>query len=360
MIKRILVILLLLSSFLLTSCGEVSTDPIIGNRYFEGTIYIWDGLVWQPVSASSSNVTAAAIIADTTIVRGDGGGRGIQDSGITIDGFDNLNTNGGDLTGFDVYAANDLQVTNDLEVLDEAYIADQLSVADDIHILGNYPLKWMDITDTNVYAYIHHDGNLSIIDNGSGNVIIDADTGNVSMDSFVELRGDARVYNAEWVDAGGIKAPGTHPATAIAHGKIETPAWRFGDEVTLNENTVSFTFRIPERMDRSEPVTLTLGWSSATMSENCTWQLEYFWNSLDEDTTASAEEVLTETSLSSATEDGLASTTFTGINAPSDTDLCLHCRLKRKSGAATDTIADTVELHGICFRWISNKLGGKM
>jgi hypothetical protein len=360
MIKRILVILLLLSSFLLTSCGEVSTDPIIGNRYFEGTIYIWDGLAWQPVSTSSSNVTAAAIIADTTIVRGDGGGRGVQDSGVTIDGFDNLNTNGGDLTGFDINATNDVNVTNDLEVTSQADIGGQLTVDDQIHITGNYPIKWMDMTDTTTFAYIHFDGNLTIRESDAGAIVIDADTGNITMDSDVELRGDGRVYNTTWVDAGGIKAPGAKPALAIAHGVLETPAWQFEDAVTLNEESISFLIRIPERMDRSEEPYLIVGWSSTATSANCTWQLEYLWTALNQDTTAGAEETLTILSLSSATAEGMNSATFTGINTPSDTDFCLHCRLTRKSGSATDTIADVVELHGICFRWVSNKLGGKM
>ncbi len=118
---------LLLAVGLLSGCSYA--EPF-EDTFFFTEIYVANSTSIHTLDGSTflggANVTAAAIIADTTIVRGDGGGRGVQDSGVTIDGFDNLNTNGGDIYGFDVYAVNDLQVTNDLEVLDEAYIADQL------------------------------------------------------------------------------------------------------------------------------------------------------------------------------------------------------------------------------------------
>ena len=62
------------------------------------------GLKWA--AAGTGDVTAAAVIADHTVVRGDGGAKGIQDSGVTIDDADNVTaindlTFGGTLYVFD-------------------------------------------------------------------------------------------------------------------------------------------------------------------------------------------------------------------------------------------------------------------
>ena len=173
------------------------------------------------------------------------------------------------------------------------------------------------------------------------------------------MAGSARTTNSVWVDAGGIKAPGAKPATAIAHGALETPAWQFANQaIAGNQETVSFNIRIPERMDRSVEPTITIGWSSTTNAGNAKWQLEYLWTSLNEDTTAAAQETLTVTTAASGTAEGLVTSTFTGIDVPSDTDICVHCRITRLSADAADTIADTLELHGLCLSWTSNKLGG--
>ena len=55
--------------------------------------------LWGPeaAGAGSGDVTAAAVIADHTIVRGDGGVKGVQDSGITLDDTDNI-TGAGNIT----------------------------------------------------------------------------------------------------------------------------------------------------------------------------------------------------------------------------------------------------------------------
>ena len=186
---------------------------------------------------------------------------------------------------------------------------------------------------------------------------------NFAADGELTLVGTARTTNAIWVDAGGIKAPGAKPAAAVAHGVLETPAWSFGDEaVEANEETVSFSIRIPERMDRSVAHTISVGWSADGANPGvCEWQLEYLWSSPGEDTGAAAQETLYATGTGPATADGLVVTTFTGIDVPSSTDACVHCRLKRLSSASAggqaDTIAIDVHLHGACFGWTSNKLG---
>jgi hypothetical protein len=181
-------------------------------------------------------------------------------------------------------------------------------------------------------------------------------------DGTMTMVGDARVVNAVWIDAGGIKSPGAKPATEIAHGTLETPAWQFDNEALVaNQESVSFIMRISERMDRTVAPVIGIGWSSDTTdpgddSVQAKWQLEYVWRSANEDTTAGAEGTVPQTVSASTTANGLVETLFT-LSAPSATDICVHCKLKRLSADAADTIADTIELHGACFSWTSNKLG---
>lgn len=192
---------------------------------------------------------------------------------------------------------------------------------------------------------------LDIGDISSGNYL------SIDNDGKLTLTGDARVFNSYWVDAGGIKAPGAKPATAVAHGTLETPAWRFADAGAGNENTISWDMKIPHRMDRSVAPTISIGWSSTTLAGNVRWRLEYLWTSEGESTAGAAQETLYVTGALSGVAEGLVVSTFTGIDIPSATDVCIHCRLTRMSAAAEDTVADNVELHGVCFQWTSDKLG---
>jgi len=73
--------------------------------------------------------------------------------------------------------------------------------------------------------------------------------------------------------------------------------------------------------------------------------------------TQDGEETLTVTDSASATANGLVVTTIEGINAPDATDATIIFKLTRLSADENDTIGDTVELHGVCFNYISNKLG---
>jgi len=178
-------------------------------------------------------------------------------------------------------------------------------------------------------------------------------------DGEVNLHGTARVKQGIWVDANGIKAPGAKPATEISHGDLEIAAWQFANEgVAANQQSVSWSCRIPEPMDRTVAPTVSIGWSADGVSPgNCEWQLEYFWTGPDDDTTQVAEETLTQTTAASVTANGMVLTTFTGINAPDASDICMHCRLTRLSASANDTINDTVELHGACLQYTCDKLG---
>ena len=164
--------------------------------------------------------------------------------------------------------------------------------------------------------------------------------------------------NALWVDAQSIRAPLTNPAELISHGTLETPAFQFADAIEANQESVTFNMRIPNRMDRSVAPTISIGWSADGASPgNCRWQLEYLYTAPGEDTGATAQETLAVIGTAAATADGMVLTTFTGIDLPSATDICIHCRITRLSADALDTIEDTMELHGVCLGWTSDKLG---
>ena len=172
----------------------------------------------------------------------------------------------------------------------------------------------------------------------------------------ISFHGTARVEKKLYIDANGIKAPGSKPATFIEDGL--TGCWEFGDEIESNQQSVSGTLLIPDDMDRSVSPTFNIGWhTNGASAGNCAWQLEYLWISLDEDVTASAQETLTITSTASATSNGLTIATFTGIDLPSSTDKALFWKVTRLSGGGNDTITGDVHLRGEFVEYTANKLG---
>jgi len=173
------------------------------------------------------------------------------------------------------------------------------------------------------------------------------------------MTGSARTYNAVWIQAGGIKAPGLKPATEIPHGVLETPAWQFADQaVEGNQESVSFIMRIPEKLDRTGSPSIFIGWSADGAGPgNCEWQLEYLWTAANESTVAGPQDTHTITVAASAVANGLVLSDISGLDSPSGTDACLHCKLTRLSAGGNDTIVDTVELHGVCLYFITNKIG---
>lgn len=179
----------------------------------------------------------------------------------------------------------------------------------------------------------------------------------LAADGELTLHGTARVLNSIWIGAEGVKAPPTKPATYVDHGI--GGAWEFSD---ATDDTIVANMKISNKMDRNIAPSITLGWSSTTQSAFCEWQIEYLWQSADEDTTAGADDTLlsstdADASTSSATAEGMVLSTFPLV-APSATDVCLHLRIKRRADLAADTInGDTVELHGICMGFTSDKLG---
>jgi len=190
-----------------------------------------------------------------------------------------------------------------------------------------------------------------------GDARIGADTTNyteIKTDGEINLHGTARVKKGKWLDFSGIKAPGTKPAKYIDHGI--SGAWEFSDGT---DDTVVFNYKVPDDMDITQASTLLIGWSSNTsvITESAVWQLEYLYASPGEDTTANAQETLTVTSNVVAQSNGLVVAEITGIDLPSSTDKCVHCRLKRLGADANDDLTDTAELSGVCWRYTSDKLG---
>ena len=326
--KKIIAILSSLAIILLMFGGCDPADPLRDDLYTLGDIYIWDGAAWVPVVAGGGgDVTAAANLTTDFAIVGDGGLKGVKTSTVMIDNFGNLVAPGDITSGQDINSGNDVNVVNDLDVTDDA------DIGGDLGVVGS--------------AYFGGIANYTVI----------------SADGTLTMLGTARVLNAIWIDAGGIKAPGAKPATEVAHGVLEVPAWRFADQALVaNQESVSFSIRIPERMDRTVSPTIIIGWSTTTTdpdddSEQVKWQLEYVWRSQDESTIVGPQETLTVLTTASAIAEGFRASTFIGIDIPSGTDICIHCRLTRLSADAEDTVADDVELLGVCLQWTSDKLG---
>jgi len=175
----------------------------------------------------------------------------------------------------------------------------------------------------------------------------------IKADGEINLHGTARVKRDVWIPASGVRAPGASPATWVDHGI--SGVWQFSDTGSA-EDKIVFNLKLPNDMDRSVAPTINVGWS-CTNTGNVVWQLEYLYTALNEDTSAAAEETLTETDAASATAEGLVVTAFDGVNVPGSTDVCVHCRLSRMDSSGNDTVGADVELHGVCLEYTANKLG---
>ena len=173
-------------------------------------------------------------------------------------------------------------------------------------------------------------------------------------DGELELVGTARVKKGEWIGATGLKAPGTKPAIFKEWGI--SGVYEFSDGT---DDTIVMNFKIPQDMDISVAPSFMIGWSTntAVTTETAVWQLEYLYTAPGEDTTANAQETLTIDSDAIAQADGLIVAEIVGMDLPSGTDVCVHCRIKRLGADANDDLTDTAELHGVCFQYTSNKLG---
>ena len=176
----------------------------------------------------------------------------------------------------------------------------------------------------------------------------------VNTDGEVNLYGTARVIKGRWFPFNELKAPGTKPATFKEWGI--SGAWEFSDGT---DDTIVFNLQVPTDMDRTVAPSFIIGWSTNTTvtTETAVWQLEYLYTAAGEDTTAAAQETLPISSNAIAQANGLIEVEITGMDLPGATDACIHCRLKRLGADGADDLTDTAELHGVCIKYTSNKLG---
>jgi len=178
----------------------------------------------------------------------------------------------------------------------------------------------------------------------------------IKTDGSIEFHGNARTKKSIWIQSESLRAPGTNGATFTDVGI--SGAWEFADNVT---RYVVCKFPLRTDIDRTEDIELVLGWFSPATSGNCKWQLEYLLRGEDEDMTAAAESTETQTVAPSGTANGLVLTTFTVPAANiSDTDHCILIRIGRVGGDAADTMSDSAYLSGVCFQFVSDKIGGVM
>lgn len=170
----------------------------------------------------------------------------------------------------------------------------------------------------------------------------------------LSLSGKARVLKGVWVPFNALKAPGTKPATFKEWGI--SGVWEFSD---ATDDTIVFNLPVPLDMDRSIAPYIQIGWSTntAVVTETATWQLEYLYREPGEDTTATAQGTLSANSNAAATADGMVVADIAGMDLPSGNDVCTHFRLKRLGAGGSDDLTDTAELHGVCFRYVADKLG---
>jgi hypothetical protein len=272
MMKRlgIIVACLILAMAMLAGCAP--NDGYPEDVYIQGDLYVWNPgtsayeIVNGALGGGAGDVTAAANIITDMVVVGDGGLKGIKDTGVSIDGFDNLDTNGGDLTGFDIWADNDVNVTNDLDVTDDALIGGALTVTGlinlvdiashgDRHIVGGadsvYPV------DPGADKYLMWDDGLGVLsweDAGGAPAYTDDIALNFGTGNPVSLLWETADANANALLLGLPVSNGT-----------DIPALVIGDVNTVNVDLTllnSFTFPSLNVVDTDRDSYLTLTYSA--------------------------------------------------------------------------------------------------
>jgi len=197
-------------------------------------------------------------------------------------------------------------------------------------------------------------GNLAVT-SGTLTVGSGGDYTAIDSDGQIMLYGDARVNEIVWLPSDELKAPGVKPATTVDIG-IST-AWEFTDGT---DDTITGKIVVPNNADLTEDVSFTIGWSCPTVdpgddSIQAVWQLEYVVHSIDENMAAATETIKSGTFTASAVANGLVISEITGINEAVVGDVCFTFRLKRLG--AVDSLGDVAHLHGVCMKYVINKLG---
>jgi len=131
--------------------------------------------------------------------------------------------------------------------------------------------------------------------------------------------------------------------------------WSFAD---AQEQKVVGTLRIPVDRALGEDIVIVMGWSSATTSQDCDWEVAYLITQIGEDTSAAAQETLQSYEESSSTANGFVVSEFTVGNAQiHDDDVCIHINIMRDGNDGSDNLGAAAHLHGICLKYTKDKLG---
>lgn len=148
-----------------------------------------------------------------------------------------------------------------------------------------------------------------------------------------------------WLPAQGIRAPLLKPATYVDHGI--SGAWEFADG---QEEVIVGNIRVPDLADRSQSMSICVGWSSPAVSLNCDWEVAYLLTQLNEDTSGAAQQTLQAFSTSSALVggNGLVLSAFVVLPAQiHDNDVCFHINIMRDGNDPLDTLGDVAHIHGL-------------
>ena len=162
--------------------GDDTTDPIALAVGTNGQVLTaasgeTSGLNWTTVSGTG-DVTAAANMTDHSIVRGDGGAKGVQDSGILIDDSDNVSAIGtlgigGDLTNFEAVNDGSPQIRLGSSDTEELHIQS-------VYDTGAQTLDFV-LLQTDVVSATGNKGLFRF--NVDGSDILDIDDGGIDLDT---------------------------------------------------------------------------------------------------------------------------------------------------------------------------------
>ena len=166
----------------------------------------------------------------------------------------------------------------------------------------------------------------------------------------LRLGENAQVRQRVKLNPGSLKEPPSQGAKYVSHGI--NGAWEFSSGA---DDTIGAVFEQPTNIENA--IEVRIMWSSSETTGDCLWQLEYLYVSEGEDSTASAEDTLQKTQTTSGTANVIQQTNFSGVNNPSDNDIYMSFRLRRLGTDGSDTISGSVELIGITYEYVSDRLG---
>lgn len=137
-------------------------------------------------------------------------------------------------------------------------------------------------------------------------------------------------------------------ATWVSHGI--GGAWEFSDNT---DDTVVGNILVPADLNREINPVFGIGWSANGVSPgNCEWQLAYNILAVGDDATRNAQITITQIAAASAVSNGMIIFLFSDeLLCPCEDGVCFQLNVKRLAAGALDTIADTVELMGMCIHY---------